>query len=215
MLDLSLEQLARIIPAVLVGLTVHELAHAWVAVSLGDETPRLMGRLTLNPIKHIDPIGALLLLVAGFGWAKPVIINRENLKHPVRDDLMISLAGPFSNFVLAFFLALAFRVVLLAVSFPTRDALEAVYLTFVVFIWINVGLGIFNLLPIPPLDGSHLFSSLLDLRSPRAGAAYRRYGSLALLGIILLDRASGADLLPIGGAIEAVGRAFLRLSGVG
>jgi Zn-dependent protease len=210
MLNLSLEQLARIIPAILVGLTVHELAHAWVAVALGDNTPREMGRLTFNPIKHIDPVGFLLLLIAGFGWAKPVLINPENLKRPVRDDLLISLAGPFSNFAFATVLALGLRFVL---SFQTQGGLEAVYLTIVVFIWINVGLGVFNLLPIPPLDGSHLISSLLHERNPKAAAAYRRYGSYALLGIIILDRVSGADLVPIGRAIEGIGRALLRLTG--
>src|SRR5512136_662864 len=104
MLNLSLKELLQVLPAVLIGLTIHELAHAFVALKLGDDTPRMLGRITLNPLKHIDLVGFVLLVVAGFGWAKPVIINRANLKKPVRDDILIALAGPLSN--LAFSLLL-------------------------------------------------------------------------------------------------------------
>ena len=214
MLDLSLADLARIIPAVLLGLTVHELAHAWVAVWLGDDTPRRMGRLSLNPIKHIDPVGAILLLIAGFGWAKPVIIDRDQLRHPTRDDLLISVAGPFSNFVLAALLALLLRPIVMVGWTRIPGSLDAIFTTFVAFIWINIGLGVFNLLPIPPLDGSHIVSSLLDRHNPKAAAAYRRIGSYALLAVILLDRVSDADLLPIGRVVQAIGMAMLRAAHV-
>jgi Zn-dependent protease len=97
MFGLSPAELLKVIPAILAGLTVHELAHAWVALRLGDDTPRLMGRVSWNPLKHVDLFGFIMLVVAGFGWAKPVMINRANLKKPVRDDILIALAGPFSN----------------------------------------------------------------------------------------------------------------------
>src|SRR5512136_2568000 len=113
MLNLSLKELLQVLPAVLLGLTIHELAHAFIALKLGDDTPKLLGRLTINPIKHIDPIGFILLLVAGFGWAKPVIINRQNLKRPVRDDILIAVAGPLANLLLASVLVAALKVALL------------------------------------------------------------------------------------------------------
>jgi Zn-dependent protease len=216
--NLSLPELARIIPAILVGLTVHELSHAGVALLLGDDTARSQGRLTLNPIKHIDPVGFILLLLVGFGWAKPVVINPEKLRRPRRDDTLIALAGPAANLLFALLLVLLLRLFLFLIiriaPNITVKALEAIVLVFVSFVTINIALAVFNLLPVPPLDGSHLVTNLLSLHSGAISAGFYRYGSLALLAIIVLDRLVEVDLLPIEGVILAIYNILLRLVGL-
>jgi Zn-dependent protease len=200
--NLSVPELVKTVCAILIGLTVHELAHSYAALLLGDDTPKRLGRLTLNPIKHIDPIGFVLLLIAGFGWAKPVSINRQNLKHPRMDDTLIALAGPLSNFLLAILLVLILKVVILVVPFNSVDVFESVVSVFISFLAINIALAVFNLLPIPPLDGSHLISNLLSLRNHSISASYFRYGSIALMVVILLDRITQVDLLPVGRVVR-------------
>jgi Zn-dependent protease len=211
MLDLSIAEILQVVPAVLIGLTIHELSHAFVALRLGDDTPKALGRLTINPIKHIDPLGFILLVVAGFGWAKPVVINRAKLKKPVRDDILIALAGPFSNLIFAVVLVFLLKAVLALTRFPAKATSDAVVSVFVVFAAINVSLGLFNLLPIPPLDGSHAITSLLSLKSASGAALFFKYGSFALLGIIVLERMVNVDILPIGRAVRAIVMALLRL----
>jgi Zn-dependent protease len=211
---LSPAELLRLVPAILIGFTVHELAHAWVALRLGDDTPRLMGRLTWNPLKHVDLFGFILLLVAGFGWAKPVMINRANLKNPVRDDILIALAGPLSNLACALLLAVLLKGVVELVPFGSRDSFQAVTSVFLVFITINVSLGLFNLLPIPPLDGSHVVSNLLSGKGATIAAVCFRYGSYALLAVILLEWILKVDILPVGRAVHWVVRLLLRLVGL-
>jgi Zn-dependent protease len=214
MFGLSPQELLKVIPAILVGLTVHELAHAWVALRLGDDTPRLMGRVSWNPLKHIDLIGFIMLVVAGFGWAKPVMINRANLKKPVRDDILIALAGPLSNLAAALLLVIVLKGVVALVPFGSRAVFQTVTSAFLVFIAINVSLGLFNLLPIPPLDGSHVVGNLLAARSSGGAAVYFRYGSYALLGLILLERVLNVEILPVGRAVNWVVLLLLRLVGL-
>jgi Zn-dependent protease len=214
MLNLSWQELLQVLPAVLVGLTIHELAHAFIALKLGDDTPRQLGRITLNPLKHIDPVGFILLVVAGFGWAKPVVINRNNLKHPFRDDILIALSGPAANLLFAMVLVLVVKVVVSFARFASAAALDIVLGTLFVFIAINVSLGLFNLLPIPPLDGSHFLGNLLSLKSAGMSAAYFRYGSFLLLAIVVAERLLNRDILPIGRAVNVVVRALLRLVGL-
>jgi len=161
-LGLSLPDMLRVIPAILIGLTVHELAHAFIALRLGDDTAKQLGRVTLNPLKHIDPVGFIMLLVAGFGWAKPVLVDRTKLKNPARDDVLIALAGPVANLLLAVVLVLLLRVVLFLVPFRSERTFNLVVGNFLAWITINVSLGFFNLLPIPPLDGSHVILNLLS-----------------------------------------------------
>src|SRR6266571_7567338 len=148
-----LQRLVFQIPALLIAVTVHELAHALVADRLGDPTARRLGRITLNPLPHIDPLGALAFVIAGFGWAKPVPVNAHNLRHPMRDMAWVTAAGPISNFVVAFVALVAVRLVgrLGAAPFvaePVAGMLFYIYL-------FNLALGIFNLIPLPPLDGGH------------------------------------------------------------
>ena len=162
---------------ILVAFPVHEMAHAAMAVQLGDPTPRLQGRYTFNPIAHIDPFGALLILFTGFGWAKPVQWNPNNIDVDVRvGTILVAAAGPVSNLVLA--AAGAFLV-----PFADYAMLER-FLTF--FVWINTLLFVFNLIPIPPLDGSHILFALLPGDNFELRMFLGRFGFIILLGTIYL-----------------------------
>lgn len=137
----------------LVAITIHEATHAWMAFKLGDPTAKLNGRLSLNPLAHLDPIGSIMLLIAHFGWGKPVPVDWRNLKNPSTDNFLIAVAGPISNFVLAFILGFIFKI------FPDVPILSDILKNVVL---INVALGVFNLLPVPPLDGSKVWHLVLS-----------------------------------------------------
>lgn len=148
------------IPAILLALTVHEFAHGWTAFRLGDPTARNAGRLTLNPVAHLDIFGALMLLWGPFGWAKPVPVNGYYFKKPKRDILLVSAAGPVSNILLAVFLGYIHR--LLMAAFPAfLNSVPHLQQFFLLSILINLGISFFNFLPIPPLDGSKILLSML------------------------------------------------------
>lgn len=175
----NFQDLLLTIPPILFALTVHEFAHAWAADRLGDPTSRLMGRLTMNPLAHLDPLGTLMILIANFGWGKPVPVDVRYLKHPKRDMLWIALAGPASNVMSAALFGVAFRY-LPDAAFEWREAI--VILQYVVFI--NLVLAFFNLIPLPPLDGSKVLAGLLPLRQEMA---YRRAEqTLSILLIVLI-----------------------------
>ena len=180
---------------ILVALPVHEMAHAAMAVQLGDETPRMQGRYTFNPIAHIDPFGALLILFVGFGWAKPVQWNPNNIDVDIRlGTILVAAAGPVSNLVLA--AAGAFLV-------PFADfAMLERFLNF--FVWINTLLFVFNLIPIPPLDGSHILFALLPGDNFELRMFLGRYGFIILLATIYLGRGFVTGL-----ASQVVGWLFL------
>ena len=185
------------LPGVIIGLTVHEFSHAFVADKLGDGTARAQGRLTLNPFYHIDPIGMVFILLAGFGWAKPVQFDMRNLKSPKRDRILIALAGPLSNLILGVVFLFVIKL-----TFDTLDFLpETLYVILFRLLFsisvINLGLFIFNMLPIPPLDGSHVFLSGLNLSSA-VEQKITQYGTLTLFAIITLENIIDIDLLPIG-----------------
>jgi Zn-dependent protease len=212
MLNLSPVQLIQAIIIVVISLTVHEFGHSLMAISLGDDTPRREGRLTLNPIAHIDIIGFILLVVAGFGWAKPVHINPRALRKPQRDEILISIAGPLANVLLAIVAALIVWLVV-SVNLPRGLAVGAAnVLTQAAAI--NVGLALFNMLPIPPLDGSHLVTTWIARFNPQLAAAWFRYGSWALLGLIVIERVINVDILPIGRLTSAAVLGFYRLLGI-
>ena len=162
---MDLRETLLILPGILIGFAFHEYAHAQVAVWLGDDTPRHQGRLSLSPLVHIDIFGFLMLLMAGFGWAKPVEINPRNFKNPRRDDILVSLAGPVTNLAIAIVFVLIMKLFYYA---PPSFISESLYSTIMdvldYTVWINVVLFVFNLLPIPPLDGSHIFFGLLGLK---------------------------------------------------
>ena len=147
-----------VLPGILLGISIHEFSHGYAAVKMGDDTPLMQGRLTLNPIKHLDPVGFMCLLLFGFGWAKPVMINSRNFKNPRRDDAIVSFAGPLANFLLALLFVIFMR---LAYSFmPDTIFGQVVWEVLRNTVIINLVLMIFNLIPIPPLDGHHILGSL-------------------------------------------------------
>lgn len=147
-----------ILPGILLGISIHEFAHGYAAVKMGDDTPLMQDRLTLNLLKHIDPMGFICLLLFGFGWAKPVIINRRNFKNPRRDDAIVAIAGPLANFMTAFLFVGLMKLtdMFMPYSLSTQILWEVLQST----VWINLVLMIFNLIPIPPLDGHHILGSI-------------------------------------------------------
>lgn len=148
-------------------MTFHEFAHAWVATKLGDTTPRAQGRVTLNPVAHIDPVGIVLLLFAHIGWGRPVEINTNNFtsnKSRATCELLVALAGPLMNFILAFVLIFVYYALITFVSITWKWF--GIVLTIVSYaIIVNIGLGVFNLIPIPPLDGSKIFRRFLPYKA--------------------------------------------------
>lgn len=178
-----LQSLILMLPALLLAVTVHEVAHGVVADRLGDPTARLQGRLTLNPLPHIDPLGALAFVLAGFGWAKPVPVNSYNLRHPKRDMAFVAAAGPLSNFLVAFLGLIAWVLLprMINVPFitePLAGILEYVYS-------FNLALGIFNLIPLPPLDGGHFLPYFLPRGSWALLHQLEQYGPFILLLLVM------------------------------
>ncbi len=216
MFNLDIRRIALILPAVLVGFTIHEFSHAIVAVRLGDTTPRDQGRLTLNPLAHIELIGLLMILLVGFGWAKPVQINPNNFKNPKKDEILVSLAGPFSNLLFAIGFGLLLKVLLTLASgvFYIAGFGEILYQILAYFIWINLLLAVFNLFPIPPLDGSHILLSLIPDKYSRFKTAFHRYGRFILIAAILLGSFTGYNLLPIGFLTGKLYEGLLNLLGM-
>jgi Zn-dependent protease len=191
--------IARII-VLIVAFSIHEFAHAWTATRLGDDTPRLYGRLTLNPLAHLDPMGSLVLLVAGFGWAKPVPVNPYALSRHSRAALMwVSLAGPFSNLLLAILAAIPFRIGLVSLSdvyFSQGSFFPGAAKILYEFVLINLILMLFNMIPLAPLDGE----KILDYFAPPSIAQtldnIRPYGPMLLIVIAVVLPYFGVD--PIG-----------------
>ncbi len=195
-LGLDIGTLIVLLIALILSLSVHEFAHAWTANYLGDDTPRAYGRLTLNPLAHLDPIGTLLLVLGGFGWAKPVPVNPYNLNRRSPAGMMwVSLAGPASNFLMAVLAAIPLR--LGGVSFGSSDFMFNLALFLYYFTTINLGLMLFNLLPLAPLDGEKIAVYLLPPAWGRALASISRLGPIILLVIIFLLPRMGVDVFDI------------------
>jgi Zn-dependent protease len=175
--------------ALLIAATIHEFAHAWMADRLGDPTPRHQGRLSLNPVVHLDLVGSLLLLLFGFGWAKPVQVNARNFEDPRKGMLLVAAAGPLANITMLFLIGLLPQLGVLPLSGVTAGLLREVLV-------INAILAVFNLIPIPPLDGSRILAGLLP---PAQAIAYERlqqFGPLPLLLLIMMPGLLGGIINP-------------------
>jgi Zn-dependent protease len=205
-------RILEFLPGIILGLTVHEFSHALVAHMCGDSTSKDQGRVTLNPLKHIDLLGFIMILIAGFGWAKPVQFNEQKLHNPKYDVMKIAVAGPLSNAVLAMILSVLFSIFASVTPAYQNAGTKIVYEIFIYAIYINWGLFIFNLIPLPPLDGSHLLYNKLR-RFPKLYTILYKYGSLLLFGLILGTVVTKINFFPIWPAIQFLGEGFLSLVG--
>lgn len=193
-LAFPLEQIPIVAAVLLIAFTVHEFAHAYTAYKFGDPTAKEQGRLTLNPVHHLDPIGTLLIFIAGFGWARPVPVNRYHFKNPRLAGIMVSLMGPISNFALAILGTATFF--LLVVTGLAAHLPHMAVQFFNLFIWMNVLLFVFNLLPLPPLDGYRIIEDLVSPSLRAKMTRYEQYGSLIFL-ILVITPLSQYTIRPI------------------
>ena len=187
------------IPVLLFAITIHECSHGKAAFSLGDPTAKNAGRLSYNPITHIDPIGAISLFLFNFGWAKPVPVNTSYFKNPRRDIPLMALSGPVSNLAAAFVTGLFIR------NFFIPSLIYQKLLFYMLLM--NLGLGLFNLLPIPPLDGSHVLENILPSRASIKYRKIRRHAPFVLIGILLVD-----NFLHIGIIGKVIGYPIFKLA---
>lgn len=195
MLNLTLPVFISRIFTLVVAFTVHEFAHAWTADQLGDDTPRINGRLTLDPRVHLDIVGSLLLLIVGFGWAKPVPINPYALQRRTpAGTMLVSVAGPFSNLVMAILASLPFRAGLLDPFTPSGEILPSASSLLLEFIFINMILLFFNLVPLAPLDGEKVAEYFLPPSGQDFLARIRPYGPMILLFLLFLTPRMGLDV---------------------
>jgi Zn-dependent protease len=185
----------------LLAITLHEVAHGWVAERLGDPTARLLGRLTLNPFRHLDPVGALLLLLIGFGWARPVPVTLKNLRHPRRGMMWVALGGPLANLGLALLSALALRGLAVLSAGPAGSGWwtmlgEPLALMAAFSLYINLVLTVLNLVPVPPLDGGRVLAGLLPRRAATVLASIEPFGMLVVVFLFFFSPLWERVLLP-------------------
>jgi Zn-dependent protease len=182
---MSLELMLLRIPAILIAITIHEFAHGWIALRCGDNTAKDAGRLTLNPIAHLDIFGALMMFFGPFGWAKPVPINPARFNHRRRDLIFVSVAGPVSNVICAIISGVIIRAI---IAFQPPVLSNMYFLTFLQLCFLlNIGLSFFNLIPIPPLDGSNIVLGLLPPSKLPAYFKYMQHAPKVLLGMLLVE----------------------------
>ena len=196
MFDFNLMSIIAGLPGLLLALVLHEYAHARVAVAMGDFTPKLTGRLTLNPMAHIDPIGLLMLLVCRFGWAKPVMVNPRNFKDMNKGNILVALAGPAANFLTAF-VTLFIMMVLFKMGMLNTVGIKTVLSMIVLF---NINFGIFNLIPLPPLDGSKILLEFLPGELAYKYMGIERYSFIILI-ILIMTPVLSSILVPLSSLI--------------
>ena len=172
------------------ALSFHEFAHAWMAEKCGDSTAARMGRLTLNPMAHLDMMGSLMILFVGFGWAKPVPVDGRNLRNPRTDMMKVAAAGPVSNLLLAMVAGMVLRFLN-----GTGLLTDSIFILLIYFTRINIALAVFNLIPVAPLDGSQIFSGYLMKTNPQLAWKIQTYGPQVLFGLILFGYFTGFSIL--------------------
>ena len=211
----KLRELIFVIPCVLVSLTFHEFAHGWVAMKLGDPTARNLGRLTLNPLKHLDPIGTICMIFFHFGWARPVPINSRYFKKPKRDMALTAAAGPIMNFLLAFVSAFITQgLIFVFTKYPVSSSVflfgvrQSAVTLFSTFHILNLSLGLFNLIPLPPLDGSRLLFIFLPSKWYFGIMKYERYIMLGFLVLLW----SGIITLPLSVLVKTISNGMFSLA---
>lgn len=193
---MNLQYIILLAPPILLALSFHEFSHGWVANKLGDPTAKLAGRLSMNPLVHLDPIGTLMIFLVRFGWARPVPVDPRYFSQPKRDMLLVSVAGPGANMILALLSGLLLRLFHGGVfNFFPHNILQPLYLMVKFSLQINLALAIFNLLPIPPLDGSKILYGILPPKYDHIFNSLERYGGFVLMGLILFGMLSGISIL--------------------
>lgn len=197
------------IPAILIALSIHEFAHALAANKLGDPTAKNLGRLTLDPLKHLDPLGTIMMLLVGVGWAKPVPINPRNFKKLRRDDVIVSLAGITANLLTAFVFTGVLAIIVN--TFNTQNDVTVIFYTIVmIIVQFNIGIAVFNILPIPPLDGYHVLKNIFIKLGPNFFWNYERFGQLILLFVLI----SGSAGNIIGTIVSGIFNLFTGIFGL-
>lgn len=190
-----------LVPA-LMAITCHEVSHGYIADKFGDNTARSMGRLTLNPIKHMDIFGTLMVFIVGIGWAKPVPVNFNNLRHPKRDMIWVAAAGPITNFALASISAIALRLLVSAGggvpdASPLSVLIDPITLMLAFSVYINLLLAIFNLIPVPPLDGGRVAVGLLPYGPSMALARVEPFGMIIIIALVFFTNAFSYVISPV------------------
>ena len=183
LLSLPIEILIILLPILVFSLCFHEFSHGYIAYRLGDATAAQQGRLTLNPLAHLDPVGSIMLLFVGFGWAKPVPVNPVNFTNPRIDMIKVAFAGPASNIILAFIGGSILRLFILFGLLQNQTMAQSLYY----FIYINIALAIFNMIPVAPLDGSQIFSNLISKNNPELAWKLQIYGPKVLMMLIFIS----------------------------
>ena len=193
---MNIQMLLIIAPPILLALSFHEYAHAYIANKFGDDTAKQSGRLTLNPLAHLDPIGTIMIFLVHFGWAKPVPVNLRRLRNPKKDMLWISAAGPLANMILALISGILLRFIFAIGGAPNQHSIIGLFTYAVLMsLQINLALAIFNILPIAPLDGSKILFGLLPVKHEGKIYFLERYGPFILLGLIIFGRVTGVPIL--------------------
>ncbi|MEG0330160.1 MAG: site-2 protease family protein [Longicatena sp.] len=212
MFDLNsfLQKLIYILPAVVISLSAHEFAHAFVSYKLGDKSQLSQGRMTLNPFKHLDPMGTLSLLFFGFGWAKPVQVDPYFYHNKKEGMMWTALAGPFMNFIVAFIAILIYGLMIKFGFYYQNAVVHYIFVFMLILAQINLGLGIFNLIPIPPLDGSKILTGILNEETYFKLMRYENYFMI----VIMLLLATGTLNGPLFAARETLMNAFMKVVGM-
>ena len=204
-MDFDWERILAALPGVVVGLGLHEWAHAFTAWKLGDLTAKAEGRVSFNPLRHLDPLGLLFIVVMGFGWAKPVRFSPDSLARPRRDRAIIAAAGPLSNLVLGLAVLSSLKLASLYIAGFYLPLMAAKILFYAASV--NLGLFVFNILPLPPLDGSHILFSGMRLEA-QTESRMLKFGALALILVIIVESNTGVNILPIGAFVDMVFELF-------